>query len=90
MTDIFFRRRARQLPRLDVGSPPSSLDALISAPPDLANPAKWQGPYLEKQQIPVDPWNNPYQYEVTDPTNGKFRIWSPGPPGANLEISTTQ
>jgi len=89
-TQIGLLEDATKLYILDVGSPPSSLDALISAPPDLANPAKWQGPYLEKQNLPFDPWNSPYQYEVTDPTNGKFRIWSAGPPGANLEISTTQ
>ncbi len=89
-TQIGLLEDATKLYILDVGSPPSSLDALITAPPDLANPAKLQGPYLEKTTLPVDPWNNAYQYEVTDPTNGKFRIWSAGPPGANAEISTTQ
>jgi general secretion pathway protein G len=89
-TQIGLLEDATKLYILDVGSPPSSLDALLAAPSDLANPAKWQGPYLEKTTLPVDPWNNPYQYEVTDPTNGKFRIWSSGPPGANAEISTTQ
>ena len=89
-TQIGLLEDATKLYILDVGSPPSSLDALLAAPSDLANPAKWQGPYLEKTTLPVDPWNNPYQYEVTDPTNGKFRIWSAGPPGANFEISTTQ
>src|SRR4029078_9775228 len=80
-TQIGLLEDATKLYILDVGSPPSSLDALLAAPSDLANPAKWQGPYLEKTTLPVDPWNNPYQYEVTDPTNGKFRIWSSGPPG---------
>jgi general secretion pathway protein G len=89
-TQIGLLEDATKLYILDVGSPPSSLDSLITAPPDLANPAKWQGPYLEKTTLPVDPWNNPYQYEVTDAANGKFRIWSAGPPGTNAEISTTQ
>jgi len=89
-TQVNLLEEATKLYILDVGSPPSSLDSLINPPPDLANPAKWQGPYLEKTTLPEDPWNQPYQYEVTDPTNGKFRIWSSGPPGANIEISTTQ
>src|SRR5438552_13325601 len=75
-TQVGLLEDATKLYILDVGSPPSSLDSLITLPPDLSNPNKWQGPYLEKQTLPVDPWNNPYQYEVTDPTNGKFRIWS--------------
>ena len=89
-TQIGLLEDATKLYTLDVGSPPSSLDALITPPSDLANPNKWQGPYLEKTTLPQDPWNSPYQYEVTDAANGKFRIWSAGPPGANQEISTTQ
>jgi general secretion pathway protein G len=76
--------------QIDVGTLPANLDALLHAPSDLARPEKWGGPYLAKQTLPQDPWNQDYQYEVTDPANGKFRIWSPGPPGANQEISTTQ
>ena len=77
---------------LDVGSPPSSLEGLVTAPGDLANPAKWAGPYLDKQNLPVDPWNQQFQYEIVDPTNAKFRIWSNGPdqqPGSSDDISTT-
>jgi general secretion pathway protein G len=77
---------------LHIGTPPNDLQALIEAPPDLANPAKWSGPYLENQEkLPDDPWNQPYQYEITDPSNGKFRIWSNGPdmqPGSEDDITT--
>ena len=67
--------------RLDVGSYPSSQDginALYTVPTNIANPAKWNGPYLEKQ-LPPDPWGNPYLYanEGAD----QFRIWSVGPDG---------
>ncbi len=76
---------------IDCGSPPSSLEYLLQAPPDVpAN--KWAGPYLDKQQLPMDPWNQPYQYEVVDPANGKFRIWSNGPdmqPGSADDLQTT-
>jgi general secretion pathway protein G len=79
--------------QINVGSLPPNLEALLTAPPELANPTKWQGPYLEKLTLPMDPWNNPFQYEVTDPANDKFRIWSNGPdqqPGSPDDIQTTQ
>jgi general secretion pathway protein G len=68
---------------LAVGTPPTTqqgLAALIEAPSDLRNPAKWQGPYLEKA-LPNDPWDNPYQYEQQG--GDQFRIWSMGPDGAS-------
>lgn len=77
---------------LDVGTVPSSLNDLLAAPADLANPTKWAGPYLDKQTLPVDPWNQQYQYEVVDPAMATFRIWSNGPdqqPGSSDDISTT-
>jgi general secretion pathway protein G len=67
---------------LDIGSYPStqqSLQALRAAPPDLANPAKWSGPYLSSELEP-DPWGNPYQYEGA---GAQYRIWSFGPNGVN-------
>ena len=76
---------------LDVGSPPSDLSGLVTVPGDLANPQKWAGPYLDKQDLPADPWNQPFQYEIVDQANAKFRIWSNGPdqqPGSSDDIST--
>ncbi|MFO0903633.1 MAG: type II secretion system major pseudopilin GspG [Pirellulales bacterium] len=67
---------------LDIGSYPSTqqgLQALRAAPADLANPAKWDGPYLGAD-VPNDPWNNPYQYEGV---GTQFRIWSFGPNGVD-------
>jgi general secretion pathway protein G len=64
--------------RLDVGSYPNSnqgLQALILQPSDLPNPAKWRGPYTDKQ-IPMDPWGQPYQYELLNAD--QFRIFSFG------------
>ena len=70
---------AAELYELDVGEPPPNLDALLQMPSDLPNPTKWAGPYLDKPQLPVDPWNNAYQYELLG--KGGFRIWSLGPDG---------
>jgi general secretion pathway protein G len=62
-----------------VGSLPPTLDALLVAPGDLPNPTKWQGPYLDKQTLPVDPWDQQFQYEIVDQANDKFKIFSAGP-----------
>jgi len=43
--------------RLDLGEYPSSLDELFES-----DRQGWDGPYLPKK-IPLDPWNNPYQYK---------------------------
>ena len=66
--------------KLDVGSYPTSeqgLDALIESP-DGAQ--RWNGPYLRKSKVPLDPWNNEYKY--TSPgEHGKFDITSLGADG---------
>ncbi len=58
--------------RLDVGSYPATLEELVSS-----SAQGWKGPYLRDKKLPVDPWGNPYQYEVID--DGKdYRISSTG------------
>jgi general secretion pathway protein G len=77
---------------LAIGSCPTTaqgLNALLVAPADLPDPQNWTGPYLDKPLLPLDPWNNPYQYEAT--SDKVFRIWSKGPDGtsgSNDDIST--
>ncbi|RJG42726.1 type II secretion system major pseudopilin GspG [Motilimonas pumila] len=65
--------------RLDVGEAPTTeqgLSALMSAP----NAARgWNGPYLTKD-VPVDPWNRPYIYELK--ANGDFALYSFGRDGS--------
>jgi general secretion pathway protein G len=78
---------------LNVGSVPTQqegLQALLVCPSELKDPTKWTGPYLDKQQLPNDPWNQPYQYEPLGADT--FRIWSNGPDqasGTPDDISTT-
>ncbi len=66
--------------KLDVGSYPTSeqgLNALIENPGDIQ---RWNGPYLRKSKVPLDPWNNEYHY--TSPgEHGKFDISSYGADG---------
>lgn len=64
---------------IDNGAYPKSgdLDALVNAP---ANTPGWKGPYIDN--IPMDPWNNPYTYVYPGKhnTNG-YDLWSNGPDG---------
>ncbi len=54
--------QALEMYKLDVGRFPSTsegLEALVKKP---ANATGWNGPYL-KSDVPMDPWNNEYQYK---------------------------
>jgi general secretion pathway protein G len=66
--------------KLDVGSYPTSdqgLEALIESP-DGAQ--RWNGPYLRKSKVPLDPWQQEYKY--TSPgEHGKFDVSSMGADG---------
>lgn len=51
--------------RLDIGRYPTKdegLRMLVAAPTDERVARKWRGPYLS-EDLPADPWGNPYQYE---------------------------
>jgi general secretion pathway protein G len=66
---------------LDISGYPTTtqgLTALRTAPSDLRQPEKWRGPYADND-IPMDPWGNPYQYELLSAT--EYHIWSFGPDG---------
>jgi general secretion pathway protein G len=67
--------------RLDIGAYPLSqvgLEALVKNP----NLANWNGPYLKKTLVPVDPWGKPYQYKCCPGDHGDYDIWSHGADGA--------
>jgi general secretion pathway protein G len=58
---------------LDMGQHPSNLEGLINDP----GGAKWNGPYLSKNKVPLDPWGNAYQYKKPG-DHGAFDIYSLG------------
>lgn len=81
---------------LDVGSFPSTaagLQALRTQPADLPDPTKWAGPYLDKE-IPLDPWNKPYEYSYPGQHNAnKPDVWTVTPENqtiGNWEEKTTR
>jgi general secretion pathway protein G len=61
--------------RLDVGSYPESLSGLVSN--DSGSP-RWNGPYIRDEEVPLDPWDNPYHYE---PNGRDFILMSYGADG---------
>ena len=66
---------------LESGHYPSSsegLRALVEAP---GGNAAWQGPYLKKMKIPLDPWGNEYGYESPG-KHGPYDLYSLGADGA--------
>ncbi len=67
--------------RVHMGSYPTTdegLEALIRAPEGRAD--RWRGPYLERREIPNDPWGNPYQYRFPGEHNPNgYDLWSLGP-----------
>lgn len=68
--------------RLDSNNYPTTeqgLKALIEEPSIPPLPQNWAGPYLEKKEIPLDPWGNEYHYENPGRHNpNKYDLWSWG------------
>lgn len=57
------------------------LAALLEKPSDEKRAKNWDGPYLDGEELPVDPWGNEFKYEYP-PSQGKLdfpNIWSLGP-----------
>lgn len=66
--------------KLDLGHYPTTgegLQALVESP-DSAS--RWNGPYLQKSKVPLDPWQNEYHY-VAPGEHGKFDLFSYGADG---------
>ena len=67
--------------RIHIGNYPSTsegLQALVSPPASKAD--KWHGPYIEGGKIPLDPWEEPYQYAFPGTRNkDSYDLWSKGP-----------
>ena len=70
--------QALELYKLDVGRFPNSeegLSALVDAPNDA------KGSYLKKEQIPLDPWGNSFEYRYPEANSSRYKIISYGSDG---------
>ena len=82
-TQIKMLKAALETYRLDVGSFPSpqeGLSALYHMPQDSPISGRWHGPYLD-EDVPLDPWGNPYQYSVPGADGQPFALYSMGADG---------
>ncbi len=84
-----------ELYKLDVGRFPTTdqgLQALVAAPQGVVG---WNGPYLKKSEVPLDPWNNEYQYRYPG-EQGELDIFSlgqdnsPGGDGEDADVGNWQ
>lgn len=66
---------------LDTGYYPSSLEDLVEKPSDPKMAKKWISNYYGKDEIPLDPWNNEYQYSRTPGKENPYELYSEGPAG---------
>jgi general secretion pathway protein G len=68
---------ALELFKLDTGRYPSDqegLNALVERPSEARS---WNGPYLQKDRVPEDPWGRPYRYRFPG-ERGAFEIFTFG------------
>lgn len=74
---------------VDVGRPPTAeqgLQALLTEPSGVT---RWRGPYVKKASQLIDPWGNPYLYELRE-GEVSFAVRSLGSdraPGGNREAA---
>ncbi|WP_339615949.1 type II secretion system major pseudopilin GspG [uncultured Gilvimarinus sp.] len=87
--------QALEIYMLDTGKFPTTeqgLEALVQNPGSVAG---WDGPYLRRNELPQDPWNNDYQYKFPG-ENGEFDVLSygadgrPGGEGDNADLGNWQ
>lgn len=66
--DLFYLDNSRY-PTAEEG-----LQALVQTPPDTP---RWNGPYLKKNKVPQDPWNQDYRYDFPG-EHGPYDLYSLG------------
>jgi len=76
--------------RLDVGRFPTQAEGLLvlnQAPAEERARASWRGPYLD-QDVPLDPWGNPYLYSLPGANGQALALYSLGADGKRGGEST--
>lgn len=83
-TQVKMLKGALDTMRLDMGRFPKTeegLSWLFHPPQDEKLRNLWRGPYLD-EEVPLDPWNNPYRYSVPGREGYPFALYSLGANGA--------
>ena len=71
-----------QLYLFDMRRPPTTAEGLQALIQNPTGSDSWQGPYLNKRELPNDPWGKPYTYKSPG-EHGDFEICSAGPDGTD-------
>jgi general secretion pathway protein G len=66
-----------ELYKLDTGRYPDAREGLTALVQRPANLPSWNGPYLKKDKVPLDPWGQPYIYRYPG-QHGPFDILTLG------------
>ena len=66
-----------ELYHIDVGRYPTSAEGLEALVKPAGKAAGWNGPYLSKGSVPLDPWSKPYLYAAPG-KRGAFDIYTLG------------
>lgn len=79
-------KNALELFELNVGRFPTTdegLKVLIQKPSDEESGSKWSGPYLKSKEVPKDPWNKDYVYQLNEggDDNTPYYLYTEGAPG---------
>lgn len=71
---------------IDVGTYPEKLEDLRQVPANLADTTKWGGPYGNKE-IPLDPWNREYKYEMSGDVFTLMSLGADGQEGTEDDVT---
>jgi general secretion pathway protein G len=69
---------ALELYLLDVGRYPSSDEGLAALMQNSSEARNWQGPYLRKNEVPLDPWGQEFHYNPPNQVGGNHELYSLG------------
>jgi general secretion pathway protein G len=65
--------------QMHLGHLPPALKDLIKKPSEERDKKKWEGPYIEKEEVPEDPWGERFVYKVTPGAQRAYELYSRGP-----------
>ncbi|MDX1483409.1 MAG: type II secretion system major pseudopilin GspG [Alphaproteobacteria bacterium] len=68
---------ALDLYRLDVGRYPTAEEGIAALVERPAGAERWNGPYVKKKEMLVDPWGEPFRYRVPG-QHGPYDLYSLG------------
>jgi general secretion pathway protein G len=67
------------------------VEALVREPEIAPFPKNWDGPYLKKLEVPLDPWDNPYIYICPGEVNqGGYDLYTLGRDGKEGGVDEDQ